>query len=101
VIEQERIADLFPSKGIFDSTPRAQQQLTHLRDMAVTTHDDYVSLIESGQLPFEQENELRGKVAELRQVVTMLPQEQASEPTKATGSAAPQGMGDDPLGLFQ
>lgn len=95
VIEQQRIAALFPSKGIFDSEARASQQLGHLRDLAVATHDDYIGLINSGQLPFDQENELRGKVAELRQVVNMLPER--------ADSAMPSpsvDLGDDPLGLF-
>lgn len=87
VIEQQRIESLFPSKGIFDSQERARQQLSHLRDIAVTTHDDYVGLIESGQLPFKQENELRGKVAELRQVAQMLPnQDAASQPQEQQAS---------------
>jgi len=100
VIEQQRIASLFPSKGIFDSETRASQQLGHLRDLAVTTHDDYIGMINSGQLPFDQENELRGKVAELRQVVNMLPEQKVSEITLPIPSLPNQTMGDDPLGLF-
>lgn len=89
VIEQKAIRELFPQKGIYDSSEHARQQLNHLRDLTAYLHDTYMGEVESGSLPIEVENENILKMAQLKQLNKMLP-DQAQPLQQAPAQQPPQ-----------
>lgn len=97
VIEQERITQLLPSTGVFESEPRALAVFDQLRRDLIAVRDADARVINAGAVGPQQERALRARVAEVDQLIDRLERAPGQAPAiapeieaRATAEAEPR-----------